>query len=76
MIEAAHADPLDWNVVAEITKANADLARRWRAEVFLSSWISSCGDQPLPAIPELALVHDCIQERSQVPEAFNALRRR
>ncbi|QNI83988.1 hypothetical protein SynPROS71_00149 [Synechococcus sp. PROS-7-1] len=76
VIQAAPADPLDWDGVAEITTANADLARRWRAQVFLSSWISSCGDQPLPAIPELALVHDCIPERSQVPEALTALRRR
>lgn len=76
LIAAAHADPLDWGAVAAATTANAELARRWQAEVFVSSWISSCGDQPQAAVPELALVHDCIPERSQVPDELTHLRRR
>jgi hypothetical protein len=38
-------------------------AQAWGADVFLSSWISTCGDSAR-SLPELALVHDCIPERS------------
>ena len=57
-------DPLDSKSVASITDENSMLVDSWRADVFCSSWISSSGSLT-PACPELALVHDCLPERSQ-----------
>ena len=75
-IAAQAADPLEIAAVAALSSGNAHLARQWRADVFLSSWISVCDDTPCADFPELALVHDCIPERSDVPEDLARQRRR
>lgn len=74
-LEGRALDPLDPAAVAAAAQENADLAKRWGAKVFLSSWISSCGAEA-PACAELALVHDCLPERYGVPEPLRQLRRR
>ena len=59
-------DPLDWSALAESADHNRRETETWRADVFLSSWITSTGgSHGQPACPELALVHDCIPERVQ-----------
>ena len=68
-------DPLDPEAVAALAQENASIAERVSADVFLSSWISSCGS-PQPQRPELALVHDCLPERFQAPEVLRQVRRR
>jgi glycosyltransferase involved in cell wall biosynthesis len=75
VLEGVPCDPLDPEAVAAAAPENATLARCWGAEVFLSSWISSCGGQR-PTCAELALVHDCLPERYGVPEKLGQLRRR
>lgn len=68
-------DPLDATAVAALGAETADFAERWGASVFLSSWISSCGGSK-PHCPELALVHDCLPERSTAdPELLRQRRR-
>ncbi len=69
-------DPLDHGAVMRLGGENACLARSWRADVFLSSWTSLCGDiNDQAAWPELALVHDCMPERSRMDQAQQQLRR-
>ena len=74
-VETAPADPLDMEQVEALGAANAAVAAHWGADVFLSSWISCCGAE-VPAIPELALVHDCLPERSRAPADLRRQRRR
>jgi hypothetical protein len=74
-LEARALDPLDPAQVARATEENALLAERWGAEVFLSSWISSCGVEA-PVCAELALVHDCLPERYGMPQPLQQLRHR
>lgn len=75
-IRGSLVDPLDHRAVMCLGGENACLARSWRAEVFLSSWTSLCGDiNDQAAWPELALVHDCMPERSRMDPAQQQLRR-
>ena len=62
-VEAEPVNPLDWTAMGALAADNQRHAQAWGADVFLSSWISTCGDSA-PTRPELALVHDCIPERS------------
>ena len=74
---ASEADPLDWAALAGHSAENGHLAQEWQADVFLSSWITATTSpgQP-PACAELALVHDCMPERSQAdPEQMRQRRR-
>jgi len=74
-LEGCAVDPLDPEAVAALAADNGAWVKRWDAQVFLSSWISSSGaDQP--SCPELALVHDCLPERYGVPQPLRALRHR
>lgn len=73
--EGQHIDPLDPNAVASLAAENALISSRWGAEVFLSSWISFCGQQ-IPACIELALVHDCLPERYQISGSLKLARHR
>ena len=67
VVEQPPLDPLDMEAVAAASDPNARLVREVGAQVFLSTWITVCGlDQP--ACSELALVHDCMPERSQMPD--------
>ncbi|TCD58138.1 glycosyltransferase [Synechococcus sp. BS55D] len=80
-LEAASVDPLDPQAVAALAAENAQCVRRWRADVFCSSWISHSGaltsDASATTCPELALVHDCLPERFRPDQpALMALRRR
>ena len=75
LVEQPPLDPLDVGAVAGCSDANGLLAADLGAQVFLSSWITVCGEgQPL--CPELALVHDCMPERSETPEPLRRQRRR
>lgn len=75
LVEQPALDPLDVAAVAGCSDANGQLATELGAQVFLSSWITVCGDGQ-PVCPELALVHDCMPERSQTPEPLRRQRRR
>lgn len=75
VIELPALDPLDLEGVADAAASNAALALKHGAQVFLSSWISVCGGER-PACPELALVHDCMPERSQPQQPLLRMRRR
>lgn len=68
-------DPLDIEAVAGTSQHNAELASRFGAEVFLSTGISVCGEAT-PQCRELALVHDCMPERSQISDELKQQRRR
>ena len=74
-LPGAEVDPLDSNSVARLGAENADLAQGWDASLFVSSWISSCGASK-PHCPELALVHDCLPERSTADSLLLSQRRR
>jgi len=75
-IAAEPVDPLKWSVFPKLAVDNYRHAQAWGADVFLSSWISTCGDWSRP-VPELALVHDCIPERSSsLNSALRSLRNR
>ncbi len=68
-------DPLDPESIFSIAKENRDFALRFSADVFLSSWISSCGKE-FPHCAELALVHDCLPEIYGVRESMKLVRKR
>ncbi len=68
-------DPLDLNAVKGLENENVAIAKQWGADVFLSSWISTCGSRE-NVCHELALVHDCMPERSRPDEMLLQLRRR
>ena len=76
-VSAVAVDPLDSASVAELEADNLSHAQAWGATAFLSSWISTCarptGQVP---VPELALVHDCLPERSTMPPELALQRRR
>ena len=75
-LQAESVDPLDPDAVAAQADNNSQLVRRWHADVFCSSWISSSGSAAA-ACPEVALVHDCLPERFRPNQpALMALRRR
>ena len=74
-LAGAEVDPLDSQAVAGLGAENAVLAQRWDSSIFVSSWISSCGASK-PHCPELALVHDCLPERSTADPALLKQRRR
>ncbi len=61
-LEGIHVDPLDSAAVRTLAAENTSLARNWGADVFCSSWISTCGIET-STCSELALVHDCLPER-------------
>ena len=74
-LEGSLVDPLDPQAVSELCSENACIAHNWRADVFCSSWISSTGTVT-PACSELALVHDCMPERSSaLPSGLRNQRR-
>lgn len=75
VIERPALDPLDLEGVEATANANAALAVELGADVFLSTWISVCGAQR-PACTELALVHDCMPERSRPQAPLLRMRRR
>lgn len=67
ILDGTEVDPLDWSALAGLAPENGEMVTRWRADVFLSSWITTTA--PLGQrgrCPELALVHDCMPERSQI----------
>ncbi|MCP9775697.1 glycosyltransferase [Cyanobium sp. WAJ14-Wanaka] len=74
-LQGAGVDPLDPEAVAALAPENSALLKGWRADVFISSWISSSGPER-PSCPELALVHDCLPERYGVAAPLAQLRRR
>ena len=68
-------DPLDLNRIEALEAENVAIAQQWGADVFLSSWISTCGG--INSIcRQLALVHDCLPERSCPDQQLLNLRRR
>jgi len=62
-LESPLVDPLDPSAILASSSRNAEAVRAWGADVFLSSW-TSCSGLHHPTCPELALVHDCLPERS------------
>jgi hypothetical protein len=75
-IEAERIDPLDPTAILASSKVNAELAAGWSTDVFVSSWTSSCGSST-PYCSELALVHDCLPERTpSAPAELLRCRRR
>jgi len=75
MEQGESVDPLDTEAIGASAQENAVIAERWGADVFLSSWISTCGVHQ-PQRPELAFVHDCLPERFQAGDQLKQLRRR
>ena len=75
LVEEPPLDPLDVAALAGCSDANGRLVTELGAQVFLSSWITVCGEAQ-PVCPELALVHDCMPERSQALEPLRRQRRR
>ena len=63
-LSAQSFNPLDWQKFSALAADNLAYAKSWGADVFLSSWISTCGAFDPISVPELALVHDCIPERA------------
>lgn len=76
-VPALAVDPLEIEAVVGLDGDNLSHARKWEATAFLSSWISTCA-RPAEGkpVPELALVHDCLPERSTMPPALAQQRRR
>jgi len=74
-VKGKPVNPLAHRDVLALADESAGLAQSWGAEVFLSSWTSICGARA-PVCPELALVHDCMPERSQMEATHQELRRR
>ena len=74
-LAASRVDPLDPQAVADIAEENGRLVRQWDADVFCSTWISSTGASA-SSCPELALVHDCLPERSHDRESDLCMTRR
>ena len=74
--DGIETDPLNFQHFSDLASENAKHAQRWQSDVFLSSWITTCGrDQPYCA--ELALVHDCVPERITTTDPLlRSLRRR
>ena len=74
---SSEANPLDWKSLTEHSCENGKFVKQWQADVFLSSWITATAppDQP-PVCQELALVHDCMPERSQADPLQMRHRRR
>jgi glycosyltransferase involved in cell wall biosynthesis len=62
-ISGSHLDPLDLTALSLLPDENYHHAREWNASIFISSWISVCSNHGIN-FPELALVHDCLPERS------------
>ena len=73
--ESSGIDPLDPQALAGIAPENSRIVSDWGANVFLSSWIST-SDEHAPSCAEVALVHDCMPERSCIHPALKLLRRR
>ncbi len=74
-VKGNKVDPLDFFAFDAVAEENSCIARDWGADVFVSSWITTSGVLH-PACSELALVHDCMPERSTCPEALKRLRQR
>lgn len=75
-VPGQQVDPLAMSAVAALEAENLAHAQDWDASVFLSSWISTCARGPGAVVPELALVHDCLPERSTMPADLAQQRRR
>ena len=67
LIDAPRLDPLNPVDIIESLDGNAKLSKNWFCDVFISSWITTCS-MPGYRCRELALVHDCIPERSIDPD--------
>lgn len=76
LIDAPRLDPLDSQALVASEAMNSELAAAWSADVFLSSWTTSLSQLSSPC-SQLALVHDCLPERtpSASPELLSARRR-
>lgn len=74
-LEGKTVDPLNPEDVGALAVENSSLCKSWGANVFLSSWISTTCRRKTWT-PELALVHDCMPERSQPDQALLTQRRR
>jgi len=68
-LSAEYYNPLDWSQFPFLASDNAKHVMSWGADVFLSSWISTCGESDQVTVPELVLVHDCIPERATLIHA-------
>ena len=77
LLDGSEVDPLDWQSLSACSSENRDHATSWQADVFLSSWITASSPPGTASCcPELALVHDCMPERSQTsPEQLLQRRR-
>jgi glycosyltransferase involved in cell wall biosynthesis len=75
-VPGQQVDPLAIPALAALEAENLAHAQAWDASVFLSSWISTCARRPGALVPELALVHDCLPERSTMPADLAQQRRR
>lgn len=74
-IDANRFDPLDLNAILASESENSKHAAAWSADVFLSSWTSSITPSST-LCAQLALVHDCVPERTPAaPRELLALRR-
>lgn len=67
-VAAPVLDPLDYQALQASAPTNSQLTYAWRADVFVSSWITFC-HRATPRVTQLALVHDCIPEHSLSPNA-------
>ena len=61
-------DPLNLSALRSSASSSAMLANSWQADVFLSSWITSC-DPLVFNGTQIGLLHDCIPERSSNPDS-------
>ena len=74
-IDGQLVDPLKPDSVASVTDENSIYCNSWKADVFISSWISTTNHN-ITNTPELALIHDCLPERSKPDSALLIQRRR
>lgn len=74
-LDGQAVNPLDPTAVGALASENTAWCTSWNADVFLSSWISTTTGEDSTS-SELALVHDCMPERSQPDPALLMQRRR
>ena len=68
-LDGQAVNPLDPTAVGALASENSAWCTSWKADVFLSSWISTTTGED-SRTHELALVHDCMPERSQPDTAL------
>jgi hypothetical protein len=74
-MDAQAVNPLDPEAIGSLSGENGAFCERWNADVFLSSWISTA-EGGASGTRALALVHDCMPERSQPDAPLLAQRKR